>query len=417
MSIDPTIAGARWAHLFTHRAWLDGERDRLLRFHERHALTQEVGFAPLDVAGRPVTGAARELYATARLVHCFAVEHLLGRPGAADIASHGMAALTDQFLDRKYGGWFAALRPDGSVADSAKSAYGHAFVILAAASATQARLDGGRQLLDNALAVVSDHLWNEDESAVIDACRQDWTITEPGYRGQNANMHLTEAYIAAAEALGDQTVQHRAERIAEKLIDQHARAWQWRVPEHFTATWQVAPRYNEDRPADPFRPSGALVGHWFEWARLVLTLQTLPASNVPWAGEAAAALFHRGIADGWDPVNGGIIYSTDFHGVPVNTDRMHWAIAEGVGAAVYLSEVTGKPMYEHWYRTFWDEIDRHVIDRDLGSWWHQCAADKTPKSDTWPGKPDLYHAWQATLYARVDTSVGLATAARLARLR
>ncbi|MBO0812717.1 MAG: AGE family epimerase/isomerase, partial [Microlunatus sp.] len=226
-------AGANWSALPTHIAWLDAERDRLLRFHERHGREAAVGFATLDANGAPIVRAPRELYSTARLVHCFAIEHLLGRPGAADLARHGLDAITGPFRDPSYGGWYAAIGPDGSVADDTKSSYAHAFVILAGASATQAGLPGGRELLDEALSVVTDRLWDETESAVIEACLGDWTVAEPDYRGQNANMHLTEAYLAAYEATGDQILQRRAERIATKIIHQHARAWDWRVPEHF----------------------------------------------------------------------------------------------------------------------------------------------------------------------------------------
>ena len=406
-------AGARWSELPTHAAWLDAERDRLLRFHELHARESAIGFAALDATGTPVTQAPRELYSNARLVHCFAIEHLLGRPGAADLASHGLEAITGPFRDPEYGGWYAAINPDGSIADDTKSTYAHAFVILAGASATQAGLPGGRELLDESLGVVSDRLWEETSSAAVEACLRDWTVAEPGYRGQNANMHLTEAYMAAFDATDDRTVQRRAELIATKLIHQHARAWDWRVPEHFNGDWEVDLGYNQDRPNDPFRPAGTVPGHWFEWVRLVLTLQSLPGSRVSWAQEAAIAMFDRAVLDGWDDCNGGVLYSTDLAGgAPINTDKMYWTVAEAVGAAVYLAAATDDVQYEHWYRAFWNEIEAHVIDREHGSWKHQQAADGTLKADIWPGKPDLYHAWQATLYSRLDPGLGLAAAAR-----
>ena len=48
-------------------------------------------FATLDDAGRALAGErARPLHATTRMVHCFAIAHLLGRPGAADFVDHGM---------------------------------------------------------------------------------------------------------------------------------------------------------------------------------------------------------------------------------------------------------------------------------------------------------------------------------------
>ena len=175
--------------------------------------------------------------------------------------------------------------------------------------------------------------------------------------------------------------------------------------------------FNIDRPADPFRPYGSLVGHWFEWARLVLQLSMLPGSNVPWAPEAAAELFHAGVRDGWDEELGGFVYSVDFDGNAVNTNRMHWVMAEAIGAAVFLGRHTADTIYEAWYRRVWSYINDRVIDRDAGGWWHELDARGNPSFETWPGKPDLYHALQATLYARADYRIGLVKAARSARIR
>lgn len=408
-------AGPSWLAAPGHRRWLRAEQDRLVGFQQRVAGRSGVGFAPLDATGEP-TEEDRPLYATARLVHCFALEHLLGRPGAAEVAEHGLAALTGPYVDDDHGGWVSALAADGSVADDSKSAYGHAFVILAAASARQAGLSGADRLLADALQVVDQHLWRDDEGGVVEACTRDWQVVEPDYRGQNANMHLTEAYLAAHEATGDPEPLRRAERIAARLINEHARACEWRVPEHFGPDWAVRPDYNIDRPADQFRPYGTVVGHAFEWARLVLQLESTDGAEVDWAAEAAAGLFNQGVTDGWIPDHGGVLYSVDFDGRPVNTDRMHWVMAEAVGAAWALRVRTGDDQYETWYRRFWGDIERHLIDVDLGSWWHQRAADGGPKSDTWAGKPDLYHAWQATLYARIDGPGGIGRAALEGRI-
>lgn len=407
--------GPSWMHSPAHHQWLADEERRLVAFHEVHALDDRVGYSPLDAAGRPETGADRELWLNCRMIHCFALEHLRGRPGAAAVAAHGLEALGAWFADGEHGGWFAAVAPDGRPADTAKSAYAHAFVILAGASATQAGLPGGAETLAEALRVVDERFWRDGEGAAVDACDRDWVLSEPDYRGQNANMHLAEAYMAASEALGDERHAVRALRIAKRIIDGAAREHGWRVPEHFDATWTAVPDYNADRPADRFRPFGSLVGHWFEWSRLLLQLDALLPGRAPWAAGAARDLFAAGVTEGWDRARGGVGYSVDFAGRPVNPDRMHWVAAEAIGAAVGLAQATGEEEYEHWYRAFWDYVARRHIDRSGGSWWHELDGDGAPKGDTWAGKPDLYHALQATLYARSQPGAGLLAAAREGR--
>jgi sulfoquinovose isomerase len=410
--------GPSWLDLPAHHRWLTAEADRLLEFHEADLDLGLVGYAPLDAAGVRQSGADRDLYATARIVHCFAIAHLLGRPGARRIADHGMDALLNCFRDAEHGGWVASVTPAGHIADDTKSGYGHAFVLLAAASALQAGLEGAEQLFREVNDYIDASLWVESEGAILDSLTREGAVIEPGYRGQNPNMHLTEAYLAAFEATGAHRFIDRAERISELIVLRNGRVFEWRIPEHFNQDWVADPDFNVNRPQDPFRPYGSLVGHWFEWARLLLQLSTLQGGDSGWFRDAARKLFEAGVHDGWDVEHGGLAYSVDVDGAVVNADRMHWAMAEAIGATVYLARLTDvDDDYEHWYRTFWDFIAVHVIDRSGGSWWHQLDAGGSPAFSTWSGKPDLYHAYQATLYARADPRMGLAAAAKAGALQ
>jgi sulfoquinovose isomerase len=356
-------------------------------------------------------------------VHCFSIEHLLGRPRAADIAEHGIRAILDDFADESLGGFYSSVRADRTPQDRRKDAYAHAFVLLAATSGAVAGLTDSAELQRLANAALDDHFWSDTDGAAIDSFDERFEHPED-YRGQNSNMHLLEAYLAAHEAMGLHSVDlpsassattapdaptpylDRAIRIADRLINVEARAAGWRVPEHFDAAWAVDRDYNVDEPTHPFRPYGTLVGHSLEWSRLLLQLGG-HAPRLDWIGHAAEQLFDVAIADGWDRASGGFVYSVDPTGRPVNATRMHWTIAEAIGAAVSLRRATGDERYDTWYDTFWDYAERHVLDIGGGSWWHELSADGTPSSTTWQGKPDLYHAWQATLYARLPSTSGI----------
>ena len=121
-------------------------------------------------------------------------------------------------------------------------------------------------------AVIGQHFWSDAEGCARDSWNAAFTETEP-YRGANSNMHSVEAYLAAGDASGDRVWHQRALSIATHLIDGHARASAWRVPEHYDANWHPLPDYNDDRRADQFRPYGTTPGHSFEWARLLLDLE------------------------------------------------------------------------------------------------------------------------------------------------
>ena len=54
------------------------------------------------------------------------------------------------------------------------------------------------------------------------------------YRGANANMHMVEAYLAAADAGADPVWRQRALRITERIVHRVARGAGWLLPEHTT---------------------------------------------------------------------------------------------------------------------------------------------------------------------------------------
>ena len=400
-----------------HTVWLSAESDRLVAFASA-AVNPSGGFSWLDSNGLPDAARPLPLYAVARMVHCFSVEHLLGRPDAARIAAHGVSELAGPLADREYDGFFASRPPTTETADSGgasrKEAYGHAFALLAGASGTRAAIGGADDVMNRARAALDHRFWEPRFGASRESFDRDFARCED-YRGQNSNMHLAEAYLAAYDLTRDEEFVDRAQLIAERVVRDAGGSHEWRVPEHFTADWTVDPEYNCDRPDDPFRPYGSLVGHSLEWARLLLQLRTA-RPTAQWTLAAAEALFARAIADGWDTRIGGFLYSVDDHGRAVNRSRMHWAAAEAVGAALWLYRATGDPQYRDWYAEFWKWIDDHLVDRVGGSWWHELDERGRPSSTTWDGKPDLYHAWQATLYARVEGTLGIGEAASRGRI-
>lgn len=394
-----------------HAPWLEAEGDRLLEFG-RAALHPAGGFAWLDDAGEPLAQQPFELWITCRMTHVYSLAHLLGRPYAGAHADHGVAALRGGFRDHEHGGWFAGVRADGPTS-TAKTAYEHAFVVLAAASATAAGRPGARDLLDEALEVLLGRFWDDEHGMLVEHWNRDFTELD-GYRGVNANMHGVEALLSAADVLADVSLRARAQRVVTRVVHRLAGDHHWRLPEHLDETWAPMLDYNVDEPAHPFRPYGATVGHWLEWARLTLHLRAALGPDAPaWMLDDAQALFEAAVGQGW-AVDGhdGFVYTVDWHGAPVVRERMHWVAAEAIATAAALYTATGTATYASWYETFWGHVDEQFIDRARGSWRHELSPTNGPSKLIWSGKPDIYHAFQATLIPRLPLAPTLATALR-----
>jgi len=406
-----------WLDLPAHRTWLEGEADELLVFGSE-AVRDDGGFAWLDETGTPDLSRPAELWITCRMTHCFALGHLMGRPDFGRFADHGIASLRGVFRDEVNGGWYAAVA-DGKPVDDSKQAYAHAFVVLAASSATAAGRPGAQELLDEALAVLDERFFDEKAGMSVDVYNRDFSELEE-YRGINANMHTVEALLAAADVTGERTWLDRAVGILTRAIDEFARGNDWALPEHFDTEWTPLLEYNRSEPNHPFRPYGATVGHWIEWARLALQARAaligLDGSAPEWMLEASTALLDKAAATWGIDGEPGFVYTLDWDGEPVAHERMHWVAAEAVGAASTMYRVTGERIWAERYEQWWEYISTYLLDPEQGSWFHELDADNVVQGTTWPGKPDIYHALQATLLPRLPVTPTFAAALRDGKL-
>lgn len=398
-------AGRKWITQTSHRDWLLQQAYDLIDFYQPRCINPRGGFFDLDDLGHPLpTGwppaarPTRALYATVRMVHFFALAHLMGRPGADTIIDHGMDFLWNGHRDRKHGGYHWGSGYDGPT-DATKQAYGHAFVLLGASSARLVGHPDADRLLDDATSILMERFWEAEHGAIAEEFAEDWTPIG-GYRGQNSNMHLTEACMAAFEATGRQHYLDMAQSIADLIIRRITAANDWRLPEHFDAGWRIDAGYDRD----VFRPFGSTVGHWLEWSRLLVQLWELGGRKVDWLPESARTLFRKATEEGWDAERGGFYFTLDWQGKPRDRNRYWWPCAEGIGAAAFLNSIDGDPFYEQWYRRIWSFVDTHLIDHADGSWHPQLSADLVPITDPWYGKPDMYHAFQACLIPMLPTS-------------
>lgn len=392
-------------------AWLDAECRRLLDFGRR-VVHPRGGAAWLDEVGVPDLARPVHTWLTSRSVHVFGLGALLGVDGCADIATGALEGLRGVLQDEQHGGWFAAVGPDGEP-DGTKSCYAHAFVMLAGSTAVVAGLAGADDLLGEATRVFEEHFWDDDLGRVVDEWDRRWTSPSP-YRGLNSTMHSVEAMLAVGDVTGDDVWHRRASRLAG-LVLELAPTYDGRLPEHFGPDWSVDLDLNRDRPDDPFKPYGATVGHGLEWSRLLLHLEATLGDTAP-AGllDTSRLLFERAVADGWHADGGpGFVYTTAWDGRPVVRERMHWVAAEAIAAAAALHRRTGEEAYERHYAAWWAYAREHLLDHRGGSWHHELDASNQPQASVWAGKPDLYHAVQATLLPRLPLAPSLARAVAL----
>ena len=393
-----------------NKEFLKEMRDQLLSFGHNFP-SPGGGSYYLGDDGTPWKDRPRETWITCRMAHVYSMGSFLGHEGSEALVDAALKGLKGELHDDVNGGWYVGLTADGKILPN-KACYAHAFVILAASSATLAGRPGAKALLEEALKIYDEKFWNEKEGLSCDTWNTEFTVLDD-YRGVNANMHTVEAFLAAADVLGNEAYRVRAGRIIERVIEWAANN-DYRIPEHFSSDWVADLECNKEKPDDQFKPYGATPGHGLEWARLI-TQWALSSHKEGKGAEkyiaAAENLYNRAISDGWNCDGApGIVYTTDWEGKPIVHDRMHWTLAEAINSAAVLYHVTEKEKYAADYAEFMKYLDEQVLDHVNGSWFHQLDKENKLIGTVWPGKSDIYHALQAVLipYSKVDVSIALA---------
>ena len=374
----------------THQSWLKDEARQQFAFFQ-NSLHPTAGFHVLDQQGNPLADTLQELHTTTRLVHSYVLAKEAGVEGADELIDQGVRYLLEVHRDEQHGGYAWGVGPEG-ITDGRKMAYGHVFVLLAASAAIHVDHPDAKRLLADIDAVLDRYFWDDDAERFVDEYSQDWKTCAP-YRGMNANMHGTEALMAAYEVTGNEKYLDRAGRILTFFFDQIAPEFGWHMAEHYTSDWQADRNY----AGNPmFQPAGTTPGHSFELGRLYLQYWDLSGrkdANIP---AKARRVIYQALNDGWDKERGGVVYTLKFDGTPDVRNRYWWPVTEAIGALSALIKVDPKPEDAEWYKKCWSFAQEYFID-GTGGWIPEIDAAGKPDATQFAGKPDIYHAVQATL--------------------
>jgi sulfoquinovose isomerase len=381
-----------------HEQYLQSEAKSLINF-ATGSLLPTGGFGYLNSDGTINESKDLELWINCRMTQVFGLATAAGFGDYTAETKHGIESLLKLFEDKQYGGFFNSVSVDGTVINGNKLAYDQAFVLLAASTGVALNISSAVELFSRIDSIIDEHYWDDKFGMLRNEWNREFTHLDT-YRGINANMHAVESFCAAYEVTKDKKFLDRAYLICKRAVDEFARENNWLLPEHFDSNWKTLKEFNIDNPTDPFLPYGVTIGHLFEWARLILQLELLldedPAHA--WIRTGATAMYEVAAKYGWSADgSAGFIYTMDWDTTPIVRSRMHWVGAEAVMTAFTLWTVTDDDKYLADYDLWWNYIDTYVIDKKLGSWHSELDPNHSVSEVTWPGKPDVYHAFNACL--------------------
>ncbi|MDP2743333.1 MAG: AGE family epimerase/isomerase, partial [Hydrogenophaga sp.] len=277
----------------------------------------------------------RHLVSSTRFVYTYAMavrgalESAPAQPSHAQGLAHAFDFLQRVHRDSATGGYAWQLdwrNGHKTVTDGTNHAYGQAFVLLDHAHAHMAGLPEAHHGIAETFELLERHFWEPAHGLYADEATADWRLS--GYRGQNANMHLCEALLAAFDATGEDRYLDRAQTVADHICIRQAALAQGLIWEHYQADWSVDWNYNRHDTSNIFRPWGFQPGHLTEWTKLLLLLneRRARADLIP----LARHFFDTAMARSWDPVHGGLFYGFGPDGQVCDDHKYFWVQAESL---------------------------------------------------------------------------------------
>lgn len=298
----PDSASAQAAQLRDHFAhvilpiWQGSGFDHTLRLP--FEAVDPATHAPLHVTRYRAMACARQLF-------------VFAQAGNAAHAATLFDSLCSRFRDPRHGGWFYSVDAQGAPLDTTKDLYTHAFIVFACAAWHAASGDAAaRTIAEDTAALIQDRFAPQPGDARLDAARHaDFSSSGSGAL-QNPLMHLTEAWLAAADAFGDaafdDALLRTAQAVERTFVD--------------TATGCVAelPLGAADNRLEP--------GHQFEWFYLVDAAGArLAQTSLPDALARAYAFAER---HGVDTRTGAVCAALDAQGACIDATQRIWAQTE-----------------------------------------------------------------------------------------
>jgi mannobiose 2-epimerase len=274
-------------------------------------------------------------------------------------------------------------RLDARLGDE-KHAYGISFVIYAASTVREVTGDDlALKVARDAFDWLDQHAHDAKHGGYFEALRRDgtpilkWDEGAPiarrtdrvgiyyGFKTMNVHIHLLEALAALSRVDRRPVVMDRLRELLTVVRDKIA-VEPGALNLYLTPDWRAIPAH------DSF-------GHDVETAYLLV--EAAEALGVPedartW--EVARLLVDHALDWGWDADHGGFYDKGESFGNPAwDRTKVWWTEAEGLNALLVMDHKFGRQTdrYRTAFHKQWDFIDKHLLDPEHGGWYSETTRE------------------------------------------
>jgi mannobiose 2-epimerase len=370
------------ASLTQFREGLEKElKENILPWWMHHAPDHELGgfHGYIDHQNQVVRGRAKGAVLNARILWTFSAAYrMYPDPDYLDTARRAYAYIISYFTDKKHGGVYWELEPDGSVRSSRKQIYAIAFTIYGLVEYHLAC--GDDQPLKYALGLFRDieaHALDPLYNGYTEALSRQWTALEDlrlsekdanESKTMNTHLHILEAYGNLYRIWKDPLLETALENLIRLFLKTFVDPDRMQLNLFFDDHWTL-------------KSSMVSYGHDIEcsWllheAALILGNEELMKDT-----EEVAVKMARASEEGLD-ASGGLHYEYFPDTMALDKDKHWWPQAEAMVGYFNAWQLSGEKDFLDRSMGSWSFIREQLIDHDLGEWYWSVNDQGKPRTE------------------------------------
>lgn len=377
----------------------------ILPYWQKHACDTKAGqegfFGAIDNQNVPDSKIQRSIVMTSRFLWTYsAVARLTKNSEYLKMADFAYKTIIQKYWDKKNGGVYWSVMPDGSPAVSKKQIYGEAFCCYGlseyAAAVKELREGGDRcnvpvlvseEAMNFALDLfnlLETYAYDPKDGGYVEARAIDWKETDDMIlspkdmncpKSMNTNLHVMEAYTNLYRTLSvvfDDAKAVRAEvgdalaalvRVSvDKILQSNAHLGMF-----FDMEWKVL--------SDEISYGHDIEASWLLWeAACELNDEELKAE----IHDTVIRVAEVALDEGFDHENGCMENFLCDGGKKRDRTRVWWNQAEAMNGFYNAWQMTGEQKYVDACLKQWDWIKNHQVDKQNGEWWASLDQDGKP---------------------------------------
>jgi mannobiose 2-epimerase len=347
-------------------------------------------YGAVDLEGNPVLTANKTSVLNARILWTFSAAAMLeGNQDYAEMADRAYTVVTEDFEDKKHGGYYMELTSTNNVANDIKHTYAQAFVLYSLCKYYEFRKkqETLKKIMDF-FYLLEEKTKDPDHIGYRESFTRDWHIygenrmadnNEP--KSMNTHLHVLEAWAALYNVWKDPSVEKRLTELMHLFLDKIIRK-----EGHFGIFFDEA--FNEAESSKGICSFGHdIEGSWLVWE----AAEILGNEDILTRMRPVAIMMVDNIERVAVDRDGGLFLESTRFGSHVKTNKHWWQQAETMVGFLNAFELTGDEKYWQIVKLSWKFIDTYLIDHERGEWYTKLNRLGVPFLVEPPDDPSPYY--------------------------